>query len=74
MMITPMEASSPCTAAEGKKLWTRNLYDDYQAGRRPKLTQAPQRDYGYTSSPMVLMDWLLVEVGSTTIGAVIAFY
>jgi outer membrane protein assembly factor BamB len=61
------------TNAEGKKLWAKNLYDDYKAARRPKLTPAPQRDYGYTSSPLVYKDWLLVEVGSTTRGSVIAF-
>ena len=61
------------TTSEGKKLWGRNLYDDYKAERRPKLTQAPQRDYGYTSSPIVHRNWLLVEVGSTKSGSVIAF-
>lgn len=59
--------------AKGKKVWGRNLYDDYKVERRPKLTRAPQRDYGYTSSPMVRGDWLLVEVGSTTHGNLIAF-
>ncbi len=61
------------TNTEGKKAWGRNLYDDYKAARRPKLTPAPQRDYGYTSSPIVHRDWLLVEVGSTKSGSVIAF-
>jgi outer membrane protein assembly factor BamB len=59
--------------ADGKKLWHRNLYDDYKVQRRPKLTQAPQRDYGYSSAPFVYKDWLLVEVGSTKSGSVIAF-
>ena len=61
------------TKADGKKVWGRNLYDDYKAERRPKLTRAPQRDYGYTSSAFVQKDWLLVEVGSTKNGTVIAF-
>ena len=61
------------TNADGKTLWSRNLYDDYKAARRPKLTPAPQRDYGYTSSPIIHRDWLLVEVGSTKSGSVIAF-
>jgi outer membrane protein assembly factor BamB len=61
------------TKAEGKKVWGRNLYDDYKIARRPKLTRAPQRDYGYTSSPLVHHNWLLVEVGSTKSGNVIAF-
>jgi len=61
------------TRADGKTVWNRNLYDDYETQRRPKLTRAPQRDYGYTSAPLVHKDWLLVEVGSTKSGSVIAF-
>lgn len=61
------------TNVEGKKIWNRNLYDDYKVTRRPKLTQSPQRDYGYTSAPFLHKDWLLVEVGSTKSGNVIAF-
>lgn len=52
------------TTRQGKKLWGINLYDKYQAGRRPKVgSGGQQRDYGYTSSPAVWKDWLLVEVG-----------
>lgn len=61
------------TKDKGKRVWGRNLYDDYKAGRRPKLTPAPQRDYGYTSSPLIHGDWLLVEVGSTKHGTLVAF-
>ncbi|HSQ57833.1 MAG TPA: PQQ-binding-like beta-propeller repeat protein [Gemmata sp.] len=61
------------TRAKGKKVWGRNLYDDFKVQRRPKLTRSPQRDYGYTSSPLLHGDWLLVEVGSTTRGSIIAF-
>jgi outer membrane protein assembly factor BamB len=61
------------TKQEGKSVWKLNLYDDYKVGQRPKLTRAPQRDYGYTSSPIVFNDWLLVEVGSTKTGSLIAF-
>lgn len=60
------------TAAEGKKVWGTNLYDTYKVKQRPKLTRAPMRDYGYTSSPLVHGDWLLVEVGSSH-GTLIAF-
>ena len=60
------------TAANGKDLWHVNLYDRYEAKRRPKLTRAPQRDYGYTSSPLVHRSWLLVEVGSSK-GTLVAF-
>jgi outer membrane protein assembly factor BamB len=52
------------TAAAGKEVWRLNLYDTFGAKRRPKLTRAPQRDYGYTSSPLVHGPWLLVEAGS----------
>lgn len=60
------------TAADGKEVWKLNLYDTYKVPRRPKLTPAPQRDYGYTSSPLVHGDSLLVEVGSSR-GTLMAF-
>ena len=56
--------------AAGKKVWGLNLYDDYKVGRRPKLTRIFHRDYGYTASPLVHKDWLIVEVGSTARGSV----
>lgn len=61
------------TANKGQERWRLNLYERFQVGQRPKLTRAPQRDYGYTSSPMVHGDWVLVEVGSTKHGNVMAF-
>jgi outer membrane protein assembly factor BamB len=60
------------TAADGKKVWGLNLYDAYKVKQRPRLTRAPQRDYGFTSSPLVHGSWLLVEVGSPR-GTLIAF-
>ncbi|HKA07872.1 MAG TPA: PQQ-binding-like beta-propeller repeat protein [Gemmataceae bacterium] len=60
------------TAADSKEVWTINLYDTYKVKQRPKLTRAPLRDYGYTSSPLVHGSWLLVEVGSTR-GSLVAF-
>jgi outer membrane protein assembly factor BamB len=60
------------TRAEGKSVWKLNLYTDYQVRKRPRLTRAPLRDYGYTSSPLVHRDWLLVEVGAKT-GCLMAF-
>lgn len=60
------------TAADGKEVWSINLYDAYKVKQRPKLTRAPLRDYGYTSSPLVHRSWLLVEVGSTR-GSLVAF-
>lgn len=60
------------TSSDGKEVWAVNLYDAYGVKRRPKLTRAPQRDYGYTSSPLVHGSWLLVEVGSGR-GTLVAF-
>ena len=59
-------------AAAGKEVWALNLYDAYGAKQRPKIGRSPIRDYGYTSSPLVHGDWLLVEVGSPR-GSVVAF-
>jgi outer membrane protein assembly factor BamB len=60
------------TQAKGKIVWGLNLYAEYKTERRPKLTRAPQRDYGYTSSPYIHSPWLLVEVGSAK-GSLVAF-
>ncbi len=60
------------TASEGKQVWRRNLIDDYQIERRTKIGRAGRRDYGYTTSPFVMGDLLLVEVGSTKQGSVVA--
>jgi outer membrane protein assembly factor BamB len=60
------------TATAGKEVWSLNLYDTYKAEQRPQLTRAPRRDYGYTSSPLVHGEWLLVEVGSAR-GTLVAF-
>lgn len=51
-------------ARDGERRWGFNLYERYRAGRRPKVgSGGQQRDYGYTSAPLVYQDWLLVEVG-----------
>lgn len=60
------------TRAAGKSVWRTNLYETYKVPKRPKLTRAPLRDYGYTSCPLVHRDWVLVEVGATT-GCLMAF-
>jgi outer membrane protein assembly factor BamB len=59
------------TRKEGAKIWGFNLYSRYTVGRRP-FTGGEVRDYGYTSSPMVLGNLLLVEVGAQE-GSVMAF-
>ncbi|GAB4151682.1 MAG: hypothetical protein Tsb009_27170 [Planctomycetaceae bacterium] len=62
------------TRARGKIIWKRNLYADYQVKQRPNVGRRKRmlRDYGYTSSPLIYQDLLLVEVGSSN-GNVIAF-
>lgn len=45
-------------------VWKRNLYDEYDIPRRPKVGRSGLRDYGYTSSPLVIGDTLIVEVGA----------
>ncbi len=60
------------TAAEGKLVWKVSLYDTFQIPRRPKVTGSQQRDYGFTSSPLVMGDRLIVEVGAKE-GTLIAF-
>jgi outer membrane protein assembly factor BamB len=57
----------------GRPVWSLNLYQEYQVKQRPKLTPIYHRDYGYTSSPLVFRDWVIVEVGSTTKGTFVAF-
>lgn len=63
------------TRQEGKLVWKLNLYDTYQIGQRPAVTDHhdTRRDYGYTCAPHLHGDSLLVEAGSTTAGTVIAF-
>ena len=56
----------------GKIAWSLNLYDQYEVPQRPRIGRSGQRDYGYTSSPLVYRDWLLVEVGATD-GTLMAF-
>jgi len=60
------------TAAAGKEVWAVNLYDAYGMKQRPKIGRSPVRDYGYTSSPLIHEDWVLVEVGSPR-GTLVAF-
>ncbi|MEQ9410179.1 MAG: PQQ-binding-like beta-propeller repeat protein [Fuerstiella sp.] len=53
------------TRDNGRQVWTLNLYDRYHAKQRPEVAERrkTQRDYGYTSSPLVIGDQLIVEVG-----------
>ena len=60
------------TAREGKRVWGLNLYDEFDPPQRPKFGRSGLRDYGYTSSPLVQGEQLLVEVGDDT-GTLMAF-
>lgn len=60
------------TANKGKRVWQGSLYDRYEIPRRPKVGRSGLRDYGYTSSPMLMGEWLVVEVGAKS-GNLIAF-
>jgi outer membrane protein assembly factor BamB len=59
------------TRDSGGKRWHVNLYDRYRAGKRPRVGRSGHRDYGYTTSPLVHGDWLLLEVGGPA-GSVVA--
>jgi len=54
------------TKQQGKLVWHLNLYEKYGVSQRPKVGRSPIRDYGYTSSPLVHQDSLVVEVGAKT--------
>ena len=60
------------TKQEGKLVWDKNLYEEYNPPQRPKVNRSSRRDYGYTSSPLVYKEWVIVEVGAKA-GNLIAF-
>ncbi len=53
-------------------VWKLNLYDRFDVPQRPQVGRSGRRDYGYTSSPLVWGEWLIVEVGAKQ-GSVVAF-
>jgi outer membrane protein assembly factor BamB len=60
------------TGRDGNKVWHINLNEQFDVPRRPKVGRSGHRDYGYTSSPLVFENWLIVEVGARQ-GNLIAF-
>ncbi|MBT4822595.1 MAG: PQQ-binding-like beta-propeller repeat protein [Lentisphaerae bacterium] len=60
------------TTKRGRSIWELNLYDRYQMPKRPPVDTSKQRDYGYTSAPLIVGDELLVEVGGSA-GTIVAF-
>ncbi len=52
------------TKQQGQRVWGVNLYDEYAVKQRPQIGgKRKLRDYGYTTSPLVHNDTLIVEVG-----------
>ena len=62
------------TTRKGARVWSLNLYNAYGAKQRPEVAKRrkTRRDYGYVSSPLVLDDRLIVEVGGDS-GNLVAF-
>jgi len=54
------------TRSSGRAVWSWNLYDRYEVGRRPNVgsSRRMHRDYGYSSSPLIHDGQLIVEVGA----------
>jgi outer membrane protein assembly factor BamB len=63
------------TAAQGRKVWSLNLYDEYKVPQRPQVTKRGEslRDYGYSTSPFVFKEWVIVEAGDPVRGNLFAF-
>jgi len=59
------------TARNGEPVWRMNLYDEYKVPQRPDVGGG-RRDYGFTSSPLILGEAVVVEVGEGA-GTVMAF-
>lgn len=60
------------TKTQGKLIWKRALHDQYNIPVRPQVPRSGHRDYGFTSSPLVLGKVVIVEVGAKQ-GTLIAF-
>lgn len=58
-------------ARGGREVWGLNLYEKYQVRRRP-IAGKGRRDYGYTGSPLVRGDVVIVAVGGDE-GTLMAF-
>lgn len=60
------------TKKDGARVWTFNMHERYKIHQRPQVGMSGHRDYGFTTSPFVHGDWLIIEVGAAQ-GTVIAF-
>lgn len=59
------------TKKAGRPVWSVNLYEKYKVRQRPKV-EAGTRDYGYSCSPVVTGNTLIMEVGGNA-GLLVAF-
>ncbi len=59
------------TTKNGQLVWSLNLYDKYDIPQRPDVGRGT-RDYGFTSSPLIQDDLVIVEAGASE-GTIIAF-
>ena len=59
------------TRQRGRFAWSKNLYDEYDVPQRPSVGGG-QRDFGFTSSPLIMGGLVVVEVGARD-AAVMAF-
>lgn len=59
----------------GNLVWEKNLYEAFAVPQRPQITRRKNtlRDYGYTSSPFVHGNRLIVEVGDPKGGNLVGF-
>lgn len=59
------------TSKNGQLVWSKNLHDEYNIPQRPDVGGG-KRDYGFTSSPLIQNDLVIVEVGDDE-GNIMAF-
>lgn len=50
------------TSANGRRMWTLNLYDAYGVIQRPDAGGGLE-DYGFVTSPLIHGPWIIVEAG-----------
>ena len=55
----------------GQPVWAVNLHEAFKIAQRPNVGRG-RRDYGHPGSPLVLGNWIVVEVGAAA-GTVVAF-
>lgn len=60
------------TNKQGIDVWHVNLYERYKTPQRPQVGRSGHRDYGFTSSPLIYEDVVIVEVGGKA-GTFVAF-